>query len=68
MILDLAVSEAAISICATTGQRCSSLSRIFVEAPRMEEFAERLSRVLAGVRIGPPLEPDAEAEALSTLR
>jgi succinylglutamic semialdehyde dehydrogenase len=56
--LDLAVSEAAISICATTGQRCSSLSRIFVEAPRMEEFAERLSRVLAGVRIGPPLEPD----------
>ena len=56
--LDLAVSEAAISICATTGQRCSSLSRIFVEAPRMEEFAERLSRVLSGVRIGPPLEPD----------
>jgi succinylglutamic semialdehyde dehydrogenase len=56
--LDLAVSEAAISICATTGQRCSSLSRIFVEAQRMEEFAERLSRVLAGVRIGPPLEPD----------
>jgi succinylglutamic semialdehyde dehydrogenase len=55
--LDLAVSEAAISICATTGQRCSSLSRIFVEASRMEEFAERLSRVLAGVRIGPPLEP-----------
>ena len=56
--LDLAVSEAAISICATTGQRCSSLSRIFVEDSRMEEFAARLSRVLAGVRIGPPLEPD----------
>jgi succinylglutamic semialdehyde dehydrogenase len=56
--LDLAVSEAAISICATTGQRCSSLSRIFVERSRMEEFAAGLSRVLAGVRIGPPLEPD----------
>jgi len=56
--LDLAVSEAAISICATTGQRCSSLSRIFVEQSRMEEFAARLSRVLAGVRIGPPLDPD----------
>jgi succinylglutamic semialdehyde dehydrogenase len=56
--LDLAASEAAISICATTGQRCSSLSRIFVEQSRIEEFAERLSRVLAGIRIGPPLEPD----------
>jgi len=56
--LDLAVSEAAISICATTGQRCSSLSRIFVERSRMEEFAAGLSRVLADVRIGPPLEPD----------
>jgi len=55
--LDLAVSEAAISICATTGQRCSSLSRIFVERSRIDEVAERLSRVLAGVRIGPPLEP-----------
>jgi succinylglutamic semialdehyde dehydrogenase len=56
--LDLAVSEAAISICATTGQRCSSLSRVFVERSRMEQFAARLSRVLGGVRIGPPLEPD----------
>jgi succinylglutamic semialdehyde dehydrogenase len=56
--LELTVSEAAISICATTGQRCTSLSRIFVARSRMEEFAERLSRVLAGVRVGPPLEPD----------
>jgi len=56
--LDLAVSEAAISICATTGQRCSSLSRVFVEQSRMEEFAEILCRVLAGVRIGPPLDPN----------
>jgi succinylglutamic semialdehyde dehydrogenase len=55
--LELAVSEAAISICATTGQRCSSLSRIFVETSRMDEFAERLSRVLVGVRIGPPMAP-----------
>ena len=32
--LDLAVSEAALSIAATTGQRCTALSRIFVERPR----------------------------------
>ncbi len=56
--LDLTVSEAAISICATTGQRCTSLSRIFVEGSRIDEFAAQLSRVLAGVRIGPPLDPD----------
>jgi succinylglutamic semialdehyde dehydrogenase len=55
--LDLALAEAALSICATTGQRCSSLSRIFVEAPLLDVFAERLARLLAGVRIGPPLDP-----------
>ncbi len=55
--LDLAVAEAALSVCATTGQRCSSLSRIFVEAPLLDRFADRLARVLRGVRIGAPLDP-----------
>jgi succinylglutamic semialdehyde dehydrogenase len=54
--LELAVAEAALSICATTGQRCSSLSRIFVERPVLDAFSERLARVLRGVRAGPPLE------------
>jgi succinylglutamic semialdehyde dehydrogenase len=54
--LDLAVAEAAISISATTGQRCSSLSRVFVEAPVADVFAERLARTLARVRVGPPLD------------
>jgi succinylglutamic semialdehyde dehydrogenase len=56
--LEAAVAEAAVSICATTGQRCSSLSRIFVEAPLFDAFGERLARVLAGVRIGMPLDPE----------
>jgi succinylglutamic semialdehyde dehydrogenase len=55
--LELAVAEAALSICATTGQRCSSLSRIFVERGLFDPFAERLAKVLAGVRIGAPLDP-----------
>jgi len=55
--LELAVAEAALSICATTGQRCSSLSRIFVEAPLFDAFAERLAKTLGGVRIGAPLDP-----------
>jgi succinylglutamic semialdehyde dehydrogenase len=54
--LDLAVAETAISICATTGQRCSCASRLFVERPVFEEFAEKLARVLRGVRAGAPLE------------
>jgi succinylglutamic semialdehyde dehydrogenase len=54
--LDLAVAEAALSICATTGQRCSSLSRIFVAERVLDAFAERLARVLGGVRVGAPLD------------
>ena len=53
--LDLAASEAALSIAATTGQRCSSLSRLFVARRVEEPFRERLVRLLAGLTIGPPL-------------
>jgi len=53
--LELAVAESALSICATTGQRCSSASRLFVAEPLLDAFSERLARVLRGVRFGPPL-------------
>ncbi len=55
--LRLAVAEAALSIAATTGQRCSSLSRIFVARRRLDEFSDRLAKQLGGLVIGPPLEP-----------
>ena len=55
--LDLAVAETALSVAATTGQRCSCARRLFVERAVFEPFAERLARVLAGLRVGPPLEP-----------
>ncbi len=54
--LELAASEAALSIAATTGQRCSCLSRIFVARGVRDAFEERLVRLLAGLRVGPPLE------------
>jgi succinylglutamic semialdehyde dehydrogenase len=54
--LALAVAEAALSIAATTGQRCSSLSRIFVARSLADAFVERLAHVLGGIRIGAPLE------------
>lgn len=56
--LELAVSEAALSIGATTGQRCTSLSRLLVAESRFEEFAERLTELLARVRIGDPLDEE----------
>ena len=55
--LELAVAETALSVAVTTGQRCSCARRLFVERAVFEPFAERLARVLASVRIGPPLEP-----------
>jgi succinylglutamic semialdehyde dehydrogenase len=54
--LDLAVSEAALSIAATTGQRCTAVRRIFVERPLREPFQGKLTAVLASLRVGPPLE------------
>lgn len=53
--LDLAAAEAALSIGATTGQRCTSLSRIFAAREILEPFAEKLGALLRGLRIGAPL-------------
>ena len=42
--LDLAVAETALSICATTGQRCSCASRLFVHTDMMEAFAAKADK------------------------
>lgn len=55
--LALAISETALSICATTGQRCSCASRLFVERGSADAFVDGLVRVLRGVRVGAPLDP-----------
>jgi succinylglutamic semialdehyde dehydrogenase len=54
--LDLAATEAALSICATTGQRCSCAGRLFVERSILDEFQDKLIRVLLELRIGAPLD------------
>jgi succinylglutamic semialdehyde dehydrogenase len=54
--LDLAVAEAAFSIAATTGQRCTCARRLFVERPVLDAFCDRLRDVLARLRVGPPIE------------
>jgi len=54
--LDVAVAETALSICASTGQRCTCAGRIFVDKRIIDTFTEKLVRVLQKIRIGPPLE------------
>ena len=65
--LDLAVSEAALSIAATTGQRCTSARRLFVERSIFESFCGKLRAVLEGLRIGPPLEAGVFMGPLASL-
>jgi len=55
--LELAVAESALSIAVTTGQRCSCASRLFVHRRLIDEYQQRLSRVLGGMVIGAPLDP-----------
>ena len=55
--LDHAAAETALSIGATTGQRCSCAGRLFVERGVADAFAEKLTGLLRGAKIGPPLEP-----------
>ena len=54
--LERAVAETALSVAASTGQRCTCASRVFVEAPVLEEFAERLTHTLAGLSVGDPMD------------
>jgi succinylglutamic semialdehyde dehydrogenase len=54
--VERAVAETALSIAASTGQRCTCASRVFVEAPLVDEFAGRLADVLGALRVGDPLD------------
>jgi succinylglutamic semialdehyde dehydrogenase len=65
--LDLAVSESALSIAATTGQRCTAARRIFVERPVREAFQDKLAAVLAGLHVGAPLEDGVFMGPLASL-
>jgi succinylglutamic semialdehyde dehydrogenase len=65
--LDLAVSEAALSIAATTGQRCTAVRRIFVERSLREAFQDKLAAVLAGLRVGAPLDEGVFMGPLASL-
>ena len=54
--LDLAVAETALSVAASTGQRCTCARRLFVDRNVADAFTEKLVRVLGALRIGSPFD------------
>lgn len=54
--LDLAVAETALSICVSTGQRCTCASRIFVARSLFDEFSDKLVATLRQIKIGHPFD------------
>ncbi len=55
--LDLAVRAAILSAFKTTGQRCTSASRLIIHESRMEEFAKAFVAMARRIVIGDPLDP-----------
>src|SRR5437868_9147162 len=55
--LDAAVEGAIASKYRNTGQTCVCVNRFLVHAPVYDDFAERLSRAVGGLKVGPGLEP-----------
>lgn len=53
-----AVSETALSLAVTAGQRCTCASRVFVASALFDEFVERLTATLGSLVVGDPLSPD----------
>ncbi|MBP2150971.1 aldehyde dehydrogenase [Xanthobacter flavus] len=55
--LDKGLTVATHSAFRSTGQSCSAGSRVFVERPAYEAFAERLAARAGRIRVGMPLDP-----------
>ena len=58
--LDEAVRTARMGFCFMNGQGCALGTRIFVQQSIYEEFAERLKQYTQQLKIGDPLDPEAE--------
>ncbi|HKG39316.1 MAG TPA: aldehyde dehydrogenase family protein [Conexibacter sp.] len=57
---DHAVEQVASGAMLSTGQRCTATSRVLVERPLFERFAEALAARSARFRVGDPLDPSTE--------
>lgn len=54
--LDLALKACTFAAVGTAGQRCTSLRRLIIHESVFDQFAEKIKKVYASIRIGNPLE------------
>ncbi len=66
--IDRAVAECFLSAYQTTGQRCTSTSRLILDAPIADEFTDRFVSLARGARIGHGEEPETFLGPLATDR
>ncbi len=66
--LDRAVEIAMEAKFATSGQDCLAANRIYVERAILPAFAAKLARRIAGLKVGPGLEPETEIGPLMHAR
>ncbi len=63
--LDMAAATVASAAFAQAGQRCTATSRLIVDSPVAGEFTARLRERLAGIVVGPGLDPATTMGPLS---
>jgi acyl-CoA reductase-like NAD-dependent aldehyde dehydrogenase len=63
--LDMAAATVVSAAFAQAGQRCTATSRLIVESPVAAEFTARLRERLAGIVVGPGLDPATTMGPLS---
>jgi len=64
--LDRAVGGALWAGLSNAGQSCGAVERIFVEEPAYDEFAKRLQRRFAALRVGPNEDHEVEIGSMTT--
>jgi aldehyde dehydrogenase (NAD+) len=62
--MDLAVDQVARGAFLSAGQKCTATSRVIVEQPVLQEFADRLATVAREWKLGDPLAPDTKVGPL----
>jgi succinate-semialdehyde dehydrogenase / glutarate-semialdehyde dehydrogenase len=62
--LDAAVEGAMVAKMRNIGEACTAANRFYVQAPVAEAFAERLTRAMEDLRLGPGLDEDAQVGPL----
>lgn len=65
---DAAIDAVVLAGFGTAGQRCTSSSRVIIEAPIYEEFVERLKQAAGSLRVGPGLDPETDMGPLVSAR